>query len=359
MHEQHDLRVKAKVERHSPRAAKGYYLQNALARVPSSGAYSLVPFQQPLNAPTGSYRVYYTLDVTDSSPMEQVPPGSLAPVIEIYDPTTFAGDQTSENPPAARPAKLPVRERWQDDPRHIDNQIEYQAETFANELTENKLLLGRKMREATEAVESFVLARAYRRELMTTAQQFSQFQQQQLQAFNQIVATNKELNERVQTQARLQTAPPAAGESFWGNLPAILAFGNTLARGFFGRDLSDDDESPVNATIADATTALQKEKRRLEAKLAAKKKKKAAHAQKRDQPEESESEGSGQEASDSKLETLAKREKKTKSLAASSKKTKATQKPSQTPPRPSKKKSKADTKETKGALTSGSKERGK
>ena len=215
------------------------------------------------------------------------------------------------------------------------------------------------MREASEAVESFVLARAYRRELMTTAQQLSQFQQQQLQAFNQIVATNKELNERVQTQAKSQIAPPAAAESFWGNLPAILAFGNTLARGFFGRDLPDDDESPVNATIADATSALQKEKKRLEAKLAAKRKKKSEEPQKRKHLKRSEPEDSDQEPPDSKLETLAEREKKAKSLAASTKKTKATQKPSHIPPRPSKKKSKADTKETKGALTSGSKERGK
>ena len=218
-HGQNDLRVKAKVERHAPRGAASYYLQDATTRIPTSGAYALVPFQQPLTAPTGSYRIYYTMDVGDSSAMAQVPPGSRAPVVEIYDPTTFAGDEPSENTqlpvvPACGQEKQPARGKWHDDPRHVENQIEYQAEVFADELNENRMLLGRKMREASEAVEGFILARAYRHELVTTAQHFTQFQQQQIQVFNQMVATNQELNERLQAQARAQTAPPPAPETW-------------------------------------------------------------------------------------------------------------------------------------------------
>jgi hypothetical protein len=256
-----------------------------------------------------------------------------------------------------RKPNQPVRERWQDDPRHVENQIEYQAEVFADELNENKLLLGKKMREAAEAVEGFVLARAYRHELVTTAQHFSQLQQQQIQVFNQMVATNKELTDRALAQARLQTAPPPQPESLLNSLPSLLAFGNTLARGFFGRDLSGDDEAPVTATIEnDATSALQKEKKRLEAKLAAKRKGKPSASRARKSQKISDSRK--QDQADPKPAKTTAREKKPESPATSPKSAKAAPKPAQIPPKRSVKKPKADAAKVKGSLGSGSKERG-
>ena len=279
-----DRRVAQKIGQHAPGHARAYYLQSVLGRFPSGGGFLLDPFQPPVTAPTGSYRIYYTLATNDSSALEQVPQGAPAPTVEIYDPYTLDSQKTNAHQIAQetkQELKQAAREKWQDDPQHVRDRIEYQAAVFANDLDENKVLLGRKMRQATEGVEGLVLARAYRRELITTAERFAPFMEQQLQMFEKMTALQLAMTERVQVQANAQALAqsqmalqqaPRPRDTLGEFMPTLLALGTTIARGYFGQGLPEEEEASVEGDLDDAkldddNKALLKKKKELLARL--------------------------------------------------------------------------------------------
>ena len=273
MNQETEQRIRERVKRNLPEGARGYFLSNTLGRFPSTGAYPLEPFQYPYALPMGSYRLFFTNSIHESSALEQKIPGTPPPTIEIWQSETHIAARTEL---AAHPADegkssvaetKPAREKWQDDPRHINDRIEYQAERFSDELQENKALVGKRLRHSAEVAEGFVLQRAYRHELVAAAQNFSAFQEQQVALFEKMSETHLNLAARLQAPTPPTPPPPASPDHLGQNLPALLMLGNTLIKRLLGDD-KDDDEGMVDATLDDDRSKLRRLKKKLEVRIA-------------------------------------------------------------------------------------------
>ena len=132
---ENDLVVRERVVRNRPNrqyTAKGYFLQTAMRRFPTTGSFSLDPYQPPFKIPTGSYRVFYTQHLSgDDSPMDAE--GGLSPVVEIYDPgcqpdgEPGGADSSNPNVPAKRQKGGIRRRPWKE--AQAEEQAEAQADT--------------------------------------------------------------------------------------------------------------------------------------------------------------------------------------------------------------------------------------
>ena len=158
--------IRSKVHGAQPQAARFYYLFSHMGRYPSSGGYNLDPFQPPLGVPTGVYRIQFLADYTQVEPLPPKITGVPNPTLELHVSDVASPDVSLTSKSKNSELEPRYRDRIFDDNRHLKDRIDYKAAMFADDLTENKMLLGKKFKHISEMAETFVLMRTMRREML-------------------------------------------------------------------------------------------------------------------------------------------------------------------------------------------------
>lgn len=262
MEESQRQKLETLVVHHATDLSKGYYLKSAInGRYPNTGFFMLDPFEAPESIPHGDYQIFFTRSLASEIP---VPIAGPVPVISLGLPATaapMARAATKEQPVTAR---LEPRQWWMDDPNYAKNRLELEAERFAHEMQENRMLVGRQIRISAENAEYIVMNRAMRHDLT----QAYQLQYEQQRAHLQLIG---EYQARLAEATGVRPTEKQAGPSWFS--PEFLMAGTSLLKMLVGKEKSDDS---VDATILDAKKEeLLKARDKAKAKLKKLEKKKA------------------------------------------------------------------------------------
>lgn len=240
--------VKDKVLRHKPFLAQVYFLKSATGRWPSEDGFSLEPFQLPLGVPKGSYRLGFLNSMIHGEQLAPLVTGTAPPTIEIYEdkPDDTSQALTKSERQDARVEADSIKRLLLEDPTHREDVVDYQRERMADQISENRQLLGKRITYTQELAETFVLHRAWRHDLESMQRIVSETHVKTLKAADELqdaalrsVAKAKKLSE--------ESSSPAS------NLPAILS---TVSEGFQflggllgGRRRGKKGERPIDAVF--------------------------------------------------------------------------------------------------------------
>lgn len=237
MDESQRQKLETLVIHHATDVMKGYYLKSAInGRYPNTGFFMLDPFEAPDAIPAGDYQVFYTRSLSSDFP---VPVSGPIPVISFAPPTSSPPTKLATREAAGQ--KQEVKQWWMEDPNYQKNRIELEAERFAHEMQENKMLVGRQVRISAENAEYIVMNRAMRHELT----QAYQLQSEQQRAHLQLIAAYQA---RLAEATQEKPAEKPGGLSGWLS-PEVLMAGTSILKMLLGREQSED---AVEATILDA-----------------------------------------------------------------------------------------------------------
>lgn len=251
------------------RNAKFYYLWRDAIRYPSTGGFSLFPFQEPLGVPPGTYRLGFLSGTGGDTPIflgTHEPPPQL---------TIDGGTDAAPTDARALTPKKAETDPLLSDPEHHRDRVEAARMRMADDAVLNTHLVGKQITNSQEHAEAMLTARFWRQESQITTQRFSEIQRRQfddvsemqtvmIKSFLRQFATFEELSQK----AMRGEANSGERSQFWGVLGQLLALLSDGKRSgvldaLVGTDMNDKK-------LEDARKLLAETKREIETRTAEK-----------------------------------------------------------------------------------------
>lgn len=293
-----DQEVAAQIRAHAPSGARAYFLSNYAGRYPTQGGFSLDPISMPMGLQPGEYRVGFLAESASNLPLQPRNLNNPHPSIRI----TNADSQSLAVAPSQAEKEKPVKQAKErdpidEDPEHLRNRVDFEATKMVDQTITTKHLIAKRLDQARELGEHFVLTRAHRQEWEQVMRVASQNQRETLAHQRENLAYQRtmmkhaqEMTDMLMETTRRYAQPPDPQGTFTGMFGQVLTLITSLVNG--GKDKgekvfdailgSDDDDATKLQAIKKKLKLLQQQVAEKEAEQATKKPRTTRRRKKRD-----------------------------------------------------------------------------